>query len=182
MIKLNLKEVFDKVIELRNMGHDLPVEEFDRAVRVVAEPMAEKLRAEYLKQYGTSDSSDRYQKKSQKKLAESVQVYRRNRKALDPYFTYFIGARWGYGGNTAYLMEYGSLKSFIRVRTNKKKGGYSTKINNKREFFGETLNTGHMPAFGIIRRTSDHNKEVALSEIKANVLKVIIDIWKKGKK
>lgn len=159
-------EGLDKIVEALRAENFIEAKEIDAAVRKCAQPIINRLQAEYRQSFAQSYSGKKYEKTMA--LANSIDAFQRSRKkSNDPWFTYYIGPRWSTketaifgigGGNAAYWMEYGTQQRF---RANKAKGGVSI----KRRVYGEKSSTGRIPGYGIIRRTADEMRGTASEQL-----------------
>jgi hypothetical protein len=160
MISLKV-EGLDNLIKSLTSDQWLDDKEVDKVVKSAADPFVKALKANYAKHEKTGA------------LINSIEAFRRTRRGVsDPFFTYYIGPRYtagsglrvSYGGNAAHLLEFGTVERF---RANTKMGGMGKTLKGKstglKGVYGAKIDTGRMPAFGIIRRTKDEQKAISIT-------------------
>jgi hypothetical protein len=104
------------------------------------------------------------------RLINSIEAFKRNRKgADDPYFTYYIGPRYGAGGgNHAHFLEYGvpyssyPIKGQGKTIRGRKYGNYATKSGYR------------IKPTGTIRRSKDEKENEVLRDMEKGLVKAII--------
>ena len=164
MIKFKVTGVSELVNELRKVGKELPDDELFAAVKTSSEIVVKELKQNYETHRVTGD------------LIKSVMAFQRKKKGNnDPYYTYYIGPNYRQGGNTAHLLEYGTVE---RYRANTKQGGVSL---GKGRLYGSKISTGRVVPLGIIRRTKDEVESQVASDLNQRIMKVLVStLEKKG--
>lgn len=170
MINFKVTGIDALVDKLGRLGNSLDSKDIDQAVKLAAEPIVQALKSAY----------EPHRTKTGKKsldthIGDSVQAFQRKRKGTGMYFAYYIGPRWGAGGNLAYILEYGTVE---RYRANVKKGGFTTKGGRT---YGATYATGQVRPLGIIRNTYDMMRDPTNARLKTNVLAALTAIAKRNK-
>ena len=174
MFSIKLNGLDAMVKKLKDQGVNLPVNQIDKDVKEESLKVVEKLKANYKSRHVDTGQ-----------LVNSISSFRRRRKGKDdPYFTYYVGPRFGgeFKGNQAYLLEYGTVERF---RANAKKGGVGMTKDGKRtdlkSVYGAKISTGKITPTGVIRYTSDSIRSGIASELAKKVEKALIDKWNKSK-
>ena len=168
MIRFKLTGVDELVDKLGELGRGLDAKEIDRAVELAAEPIVQALKAAYEPHRTKTGKASR-----DTHIGDSVQAFQRKRKGTGMYFAYYIGPRWGFGGNLAYILEYGTVE---RYRANKAKGGIRTSSG---KVYGATFATGSVKPLGIVRKTYDMMKNPTGKMLKNNIMAALQAIAKR---
>lgn len=168
MIRFKLTGVDELVDKLGELGKGLSGKEIDKAVELAAEPIVQALKAAYEPHRTKTGKASR-----DTHIGDSVQAFQRKRKGTGLYFAYYIGPRWGYGGNLAYILEYGTVE---RYRANKAKGGIRTTSG---KIYGATFATGSVKPMGIVRKTYDMMKDPTNERLKNNIMAALTAIAKR---
>ena len=172
MINFKLTGVSELVDKLGDIGKGLSGKEIDKAVELAAEPVVQALKSAYepLRTKTGKASRDTH-------IGDSVQAFQRKRKGTGLYFAYYIGPRWAYGGNLAYILEYGTIE---RQSANKAKGGIAIKDKNGTRFYGATFDRGYVKPMGIVRNTYDTMKDPTNARLKNNIMAALTAIAKRN--
>lgn len=169
MINFKLTGVSELVDKLGELGKGLSGKEIDKAVELAADPIVQALKAAYEPHRTKTGKASR-----DTHIGDSVQAFQRKRKGTGLYFAYYIGPRWAYGGNLAYILEYGTVERF---RANKAKGGIRTSSG---KIYGATFATGAVKPLGIVRRTYDTMKDPTNARLKSNIMAALSVIAKRN--
>lgn len=145
--------------DMMHEGSLLDAEEIDKAVAESARPLVAKIKSAYAS--GGHDVTG--------KLINSIEAFKRNRKMNDPWFTYFVGPRYGYGGNAAHLLEYGTVERFI---PNRKMGGLGKKDGLSKNY-GPVKSVGSVRSFGVLRKTAAEYKKTGQYAMATKIMDLI---------
>lgn len=164
MIKFKISGIREIVEGIQVLDSGLPHSEIDAAVKESSLEVVRQLKANYEPHRNTGA------------LIASISTFQRKRKGnADPYYTYYVGPRYGggknqfsYGGNAAHLLEWGTVD---RYRANKKQGGVSL---GKGRQYGAKSSTGKVAPLGIIRRTFDEARGPVSGMIADKVLDILV--------
>lgn len=159
MINFKVTGIDALVDTLGRMGNNLDSKDIDAAVKLAAEPIVQALKSAYEPHRVKTGKASR-----DIHIGDSVQAFQRKRKGTGLYFAYYIGPRWGAGGNLAYILEYGTVERF---RANVKKGGFTTSSGRT---YGATYATGSVRPLGIVRKTYDMMQDPTQARLKNNIL------------
>jgi hypothetical protein len=171
-MKLKLEGFSELINKMQDVKGWLPSSEIDSIVKSAAMPLVTQIKAGY-KSGGHSNTGA---------LSESISAFPRKRKSGDPYFTYFVGPKYGgstnlsAAGNAAHLLERGTVERF---RADTKKGGAGRKQGLK-GVYGAKHSTGKVRAFGVIRKAADMYRAKGIENMKKNVVRAIIVAAKKA--
>lgn len=173
MINFKVTGIDALVDKLGRMGNNLDSKDIDQAVKLAAEPIVQALKSAY----------EPHRVKTGKKsmdthIGDSVQAFQRKRKGKGLYFAYYIGPKWGQGGNLAYILEYGTIE---RQSADKARGGIAIKDKYGTRFYGATFDRGSVKPLGIVRRTYDMMKDPTQARLKNNILVALAVIAKRHK-
>ncbi len=155
--KLNgISEVVKKLSE-ENL---IPLAEIDKAVKSSAMPLVNRIKENYAKEGH----------KITGRLINSIEAFKRNRKgADDPYFTYYIGPRYGAGGgNHAHFLEYGVPYSSYPIK------GQGKTIRGRKYGNFATKSGYRIKPTGTIRRSKDEKENEVLRGMEKGLVKAII--------
>jgi hypothetical protein len=171
MFSVKLHGLDEMVKKLREQGTKLPVREIDAIVKEESLKVVDKLKANYASKHVDTGT-----------LVRSIDSFRRRRKGKDdPYFTYYVGPRFGgeFKGNQAYLLEYGTVERF---RASSKGGGIGMSKDGKRtglkSIYGAKVSTGKITPTGIIRYTSDSVRDEIGRELGRKIKDALIKRFK----
>jgi hypothetical protein len=152
------------------VANNLDSKDIDYAVKLAAEPIVQSLKSAY-----EPHRVNTGKKSMDTHIGDSVQAFQRKRKGKGLYFAYYIGPKWGEGGNLAYILEYGTVE---RYRANVKKGGFTTTGGRT---YGATYATGAVKPLGIVRKTYDMMRDPTQARLKNNILVALAVIARRHK-
>jgi len=166
MISFKLDGI-QKVVEQLREANFIPSKEIDLAVRNASQPLVNRIKDNY-KSYGHNDTGS---------LIASIQAFQRKRKgSSDPYFTYYLGPKYGIGGgNHAHFLEYGVMYSAYSVT------GLGKTINGRKYGKFQTKQGYRIAPTGVIRKSKDEKEQAIIKDLETNVVKAILaQAQKKG--
>jgi len=172
MISLKLQGFSEVINKLKDVNGWIPASSIDAIVKGVATPLVERIKSGYVAGGHKKTGA----------LVSSIMAFKRKRKGNEPYFTYYVGPRYGnqstgsWGGNAAHLIEYGTAERF---RANTKKGGVGKKQGFK-GVYGAKFSTGRVKGFGVIRKAKDEYAPIGMAAMKTKMEKLIIESAKKA--
>ena len=166
MISFKLDGV-QKVIEQLKEANMIPIKEIDLAVKNASQPLVNRIKDNY-KSFGHNETGA---------LIASIQAFQRKRKGKsDPYFTYYVGPKYGVGGgNHAHFLEYGVMYSAYPVT------GLGKTINGRKYGKFQTKQGYRIAPTGVIRKSKDEKEQAIIKDLENNVVKAILaQAQKKG--
>lgn len=154
-----------KIVEQMRVENIIPSSEIDKAVKAASMPLVDRIKDNY-KSAGHKVTGS---------LINSIDTFQRNRKGnSDPYFTYYVGPRYGIGGgNHAHFLEYGVMYSAYPVT------GLGKTINGRKYGKYQTKQGYRISPTGIIRRSKDEKEQSVLKHLENGVIKAILAQAKK---
>lgn len=172
-LKVDIKGLQASLEKLKNLPEDKVMPVVKNASQVVVDG----LKANY-----TAGGHYNEKRKSGTHLIDTINTFPKQRKGQDdPFYTHYAGPKFtrfkkgqkgvGAGGQQAVFLEWGTTDRF---RANRDAGGVSF---GKGRQYGAKSYTGRVPAFGIIRKTSDENEQTVVNILKQGVINVIKQIW-----
>jgi hypothetical protein len=139
----------------------MPYSAIDKIVQNNSQPLVNQIKQNYISA-GHNKTGD---------LVKSILAFKRKRKGKnDPYFTYYVGPKYGKGGgNHAHFLEYGVLFSAYPVQgqgksiSGRKYGKYSTKQGFR------------IKSTGVIRKSKDQKEQSIISGMEKGLIDLILN-------
>lgn len=156
-----------KIIEQLRENNIIPSRAINLAVFNASKPLVNQIKDNY-KAQGHNDTGN---------LIASIQAFQRHRKgSKDPYFTYYIGPKYGIGGgNHAHFLEFGVMYSAYPVT------GLGKTINGRKYGKFQTKQGYRIAPTGVIRKSKDEKEQAIIKDLETNVVKAILaQAQKKG--
>ena len=159
----------DNVLKSLDGDNWLDPSKVDAAVKQVASSLVNTIKENYIKRGHIKSGA----------LVNSIQAFQRKRKGKsDPFFTYYVGPKYGNGsvasqlssagGNAAHLLEYGTVE---RYAANIAKGGVGKK-QGLSKIYGEKAFRGRIvpPTVGVIRLSVDQYGPIGIATLKEKMI------------
>jgi hypothetical protein len=165
MISYKVSGLEEMVKRLRDTKAVLPAELIDKAVKSASTEIKANLKLEY-KNAGLYGKGN---------LINSIDTFRRKRKSRnDPYFTYYVGPKYGPGGgNHAHFFEYGVLYSAYPVK------GKGMTIGGRKYGKFVAKDGYRIKPYGIVRMVLDKNSAHISTKLGQDIYTAILDNWEK---
>jgi hypothetical protein len=164
MITYKLNGISEVVKALQDEGM-IPVQQLDKVVKEASQPLVNRIKENY-KSKGHYINGN---------LINSIEAFKRKRKGkTDPYFTYYVGPRYGVGGgNHAHFLEYGTLYSSYPVT------GLGKTINGRKYGKFQTKQGYRIAPTGVIRKSKDEKEQAVINDLQQGVVNAILAQAKK---
>lgn len=159
MIQFKLEGISDVVNKLLS-EEMIPTAQLNKVVEEASIPLVNRIKDNYKVNGHYVDGN----------LINSIEAFQRKRKGKkDPYFTYYVGPKYGIGGgNHAHFLEYGVMYSAYPVT------GLGKTINGRKYGKFQTKQGYRIAPTGVIRKSKDEKETVILKVLEEGVVREIL--------